>query len=95
MKLIKIHFVFILYFYEICLKQTKGDMTSTKTVKRNEHISHYQMEIHLQVHPDKMKDPSSWEGILIFEIFPFEISGLSILLNAVKKEVFLYCGGIV
>lgn len=95
MKLVKIHFVSILHFYEICLDQTKGDMTSTKTIKKNEYISRCQMEIHLQVHQDKMKDPSSWEGILIFQIFLFEASELPILLNTVKKGVFLYCGEII
>lgn len=92
MQLVKIHFVSILLFYEMCLDWTKGDMTSTKTIKKNEHIYRCQMEIHLQVHQDKMKDPSSWEGILIFQIFLFEASELPILLNTIKKGLFLYRG---
>ena len=50
------------------------------------------METHLQVYQDKMKEPSSWERILISQIFLYEASELSIMLNTVKKGVFL-CGG--
>lgn len=87
MKLVKIHFVSIVHFYEMCLNQIKGDMTSAETIKKT-YIYYCQMEIHLQVHQDKMRDPSSWSSNFFFEIS----EPLVVWTLAVKEVVFQVVG---